>query len=147
MIFFQEFLPSFIRFVGLGVVWAMAFDPFGIVWIYILSYLLPFAVLYARAPIAPHYDARIFSGWDIRYGFQSMVSQVVNKSSRNIILVVLGIVGGAVLTAEYTIASRIAQLINLPKQALSQLQVPRLRSFLKSQCKVVRNVIKMFLGT
>ena len=133
MIFFQEFLPSFVRFTGLGVMWTLGIDPFHIVSIYILSYLIPFAILYAQAPLMPRFDVRVFTLWDVRYALQSMVSQVVNKSSRNIIIVVLGVVGSAALTAEYTIASRIAQLLNLPKQAIAQLQVPRFRNFLKNK--------------
>lgn len=93
---------------------------------YTASYLLPFIILYMRNPVLFLINPRNFTAWDMRYSAQMMVSQFMSKSVSNIVLFLIGIFAPATVVADYALAQKFAQIIQLPKQILSQIQMPRM---------------------
>ena len=133
---YNEIWPAAIRIIGLA---ALGFIPAApqMLWliggVFVASYFLPFAFLYAQTPLPPSLNISIFSRWDLHYGLQSSFGQFINKSTRNLVIVLSGAFAGTTLAADFAIATRFGQLLLIPKNALVQLLTPRIRMHLKNQ--------------
>jgi O-antigen/teichoic acid export membrane protein len=100
---------------------------------YSFSYLSPFIILYLRDPVKLRISPRNFTLWDMRYSAQMMVSQFMSKSVGNIVLFLIGVFAPATVVADYTLAQKFAQIIQIPKQILSQIQMPRMGAQIEKQ--------------
>ena len=88
-------------------------------------------LLFLYQPVKPIMTPTAFTIWDIKYGAQTMVNQVVTKSSRNLATVLIGVLSSATVIAEFSVAVRLMQLLTIPQLALSQLQIPRVGALIK----------------
>ncbi len=123
---YQEFLPGLIRIILLGVL-MMTHAP--IEWIggvYALSYAVPSLVLYLKAPFSPSLSHECFTGWNLRYGIQTSLGQVLNQSTRQLGILLSGFLAGTVIAADFAVATRFGQLLLIPKNAIVQLLTPRM---------------------
>ena len=131
---YNEILPSILRIAALASLGFITHSSHLFTWIgyaFIASYLIPFAALYIQTPLRPSLNWRVFSAWDFKYAAQSGFGQLVNKSTRNLVIVLSGALASTALTADFAIASRFGQLLLIPKNALVQLLTPRIRAHLK----------------
>lgn len=126
MLIFQEILPSILKIVLLGGVWALGLPDIWLGYGFALSFLLPFLVMYGMKPIIPQVRSGSLSWWDLRYSGMISVNQVINKSTRNLLIVFIGFFASAGVIAELVVAMRIAQFLLVPKLMLAQLHVPRM---------------------
>lgn len=145
---YNEILPASLRIAGLAALGFLPVSPLTF-WLigglHIASYLLPFVILYGIAPLPPSLNWAAFSGWDMRYALQSGFGQLINKSTRNLVVVMSGFLASTAVTADFAIATRFGQLLLIPKNALVQLLTPRIRTHLKSGNK--KGLINEFRAT
>jgi|GEM_PF-2599884 len=142
MVLFYEVLPAALKMIGLGAL-IVTMQPGDVLlagwtesqigWVYTISYALPFGILFLMNPITPRLKPGLLSLWDLRYGAQSMLSQFANKSLRHVVLLILGFFASASVVADFALAMRFANFLQLPKLAISQLQVPRMGGYLKDK--------------
>ena len=133
MVVFFEIYPAALRLLLFTAILAMSLSPICIGYAYIASYAVPFIILFAKKPLPLTLNLSQFSLWDISYGFQSMLAQLVNKSIRNLVIFIVGFFVSAGAVAELTLAMRFGQFLQMPKLALAQLQIPRIGAFLKEK--------------
>ncbi len=127
MLMFQEILPAVLKALTLVLIWWFGWPQSWMAHGYTLSLLLPFVGLYFYAPIKPKIDFRgHIDLWDLKYSSMILLSQIVNKSTRNLVTVIIGFYATAAMVAEFVIAMRITQVLLLPKLMLAQLHVPRI---------------------
>ena len=131
---YNEIIPASLRIGGLMAIGFMPHSSNLFTWVgcvFIASYLLPFIALYRQTPLRPSLNWRVFSMWDLKYAAQSGFGQLINKSTRNLVIVLSGALASTALTADFAIAIRFGQLLLIPKNALVQLLTPRIRAHLK----------------
>jgi O-antigen/teichoic acid export membrane protein len=133
MVVFFEIIPMLTRLIGLTVLLLTTFSTGTIAYIFVASYALPFLILYLKKPMQPSVNIKNLELWDITYGAQSMLAQLVNKSIRNIVIFALGFFVTAGAIADFTLAMRLGQFLQMPKLAIAQLQIPRMGQFLKTK--------------
>ena len=145
MVMYFEVWPLFFRLIFLFVILISAAGQKWIPAAYITSYLLPFVILYIRTPVSFRISPRHFTAWDMRYSAQMMISQFMSKSVSNIVLFLIGVFAPATVVADYALAQKFAQIIQLPKQILSQIQMPRMGEQIKK--KQISELLKEFNAT
>lgn len=133
MVIFFEIIPMAVRLIILTAILFMNLPTIWIAHAFTLSYALPFIILYIKKPYQPTVNINALSIWDMRYGAQAMLGQLLNKSIRNIVIFVLGFYVTAGAVADFTLAMRLGQFLQMPKLAIAQLQIPRMGQFLKSK--------------
>lgn len=126
MVMYFEILPLLSRMLFLFVTLVSSAGHAWIPAAYALSYILPFMILYLREPVRLRINPRNFTMWDMRYSAQMMISQFMSKSVGNIVLFLIGVFAPATVVADYALAQKFAQIIQLPRQVLSQIQIPRM---------------------
>jgi O-antigen/teichoic acid export membrane protein len=126
MVMYFEVWPNILRLLFLCVILFTLHDPAWIATAYTFSYVLSFFILYTRDPIPLNANPRAFTWWDMRYSAQMMIGHMMSKSLSNIVVFFLGIFASAAVVADYVLAMKFAQFLNLPKLILSQVQMPRM---------------------
>ncbi|MCC6598977.1 MAG: oligosaccharide flippase family protein [Alphaproteobacteria bacterium] len=130
-VFYQEIFLNFLRAGFIGLIWFYSLPQNLISAAYIASALLPVIILFITAPVWPGLQTRFLTKWDFIYGLKSTAFQVLNQPFRGLDIVVIGAFASAGVVADYSMAVRLAQLLWVPKHAVSQLQVPRMGALLE----------------
>lgn len=126
MVIYFEIWPATLRLLFLSIIFAMTLPAWWIGAAFVVSFLLPFCILYIQHPLKLYISPFNFSAWDMAYGSQNALTQIMTKSVNNLVIVLLGFLASAGTVAEFTVAMRFVQFLQLPKLALAQLQVPRI---------------------
>jgi len=130
LVTYFEILPTAIRIVCFSGL--LLFDvnvDLDVVWlgaVFVASYGLPGVAIAIKARVMPKFYARFWDGWDLSYAAKSMVAQLVNKSTRNLVVFILGFFVSAAAIADLSVAIRFGQFLQMPKLAFIQLQKPRI---------------------
>jgi O-antigen/teichoic acid export membrane protein len=134
-VFYQEIFLNFLRAGFIGLIWFFAWPQELVSEAYIWSAGLPVILLFASAPVWPSLKKNLLTKWDLSYGLKSTAFQVLNQPFRGLDIVVVGAFSSAGIVADYSMAVRLAQLLWVPKHAVSQLQVPRMGALLEKNDK------------
>ncbi len=126
MVMYFDVWPSVLRMIFLGFILILSLTPQWISMAYILSYLVPFLVLFAQNPVSINANPRHFTRQDMAYSFQMMISQFMSRSLSHIVVFILGIFAPAAAAADFTLAMKFSQFLQLPKLVLTQIQMPRM---------------------
>lgn len=125
MVMHFEVWPNIFRLVFLCGILLTTNDPAWIATAYAASYALSFFLLYIRDPV-PLSASFLFTRWDMVYSVQMMAGHMMSKSLSNIVVFFLGIFAPAAIVADYTLAMKFAQFLNLPRLITGQVQMPRM---------------------
>jgi O-antigen/teichoic acid export membrane protein len=134
-VFFQEIFFNFLRTGFIGLIWIFMLPQYWVAQAYIWSALIPVVILFWLTPLWPHFGKLAFTRWDIAYAFKSKAFQILNQPFRGLDIVIVGAFASAATVADYSMAVRLAQLLWVPKHAVSQLQVPRMGALLEKNDK------------
>jgi O-antigen/teichoic acid export membrane protein len=132
MVMYFEVWPNIFRLLFLCVVLLVMKDPAWIATAYAASYALSFFLLYVRDPV-PLNANFLFSRWDMAYSAQMMAGHMMSKSLSNIVIFFLGIFTPAAIVADYTLAMKFAQFLDLPRLIMNQVQMPRMGAQIKNR--------------
>jgi O-antigen/teichoic acid export membrane protein len=102
------------------------FTPESAALIYATSSVLPSLVLLILHPPQLSLVQGVFSRWDISYGGKMSLTKLAAQPARQIDIVFVGFLASSGMTAEYVLASRLAQVLMMSKSFLAQLLVPRI---------------------
>ena len=125
----RDGVPAMLLPVLLAAVWltdGKAFTPELAGLVYGASALLPALALLIMHPPLLFLHRGIFSRWDVFYGAKMSLTQLAAQPARQIDIVLVGFLASAGVTAEYVLASRLAQILMMSKSFLAQLLVPRI---------------------
>jgi O-antigen/teichoic acid export membrane protein len=125
-VFFSEMVPDAFRVLLLAVAWLVAGRELEIAGALALAMLMPTVWLYGLDPVKPRMPMGVFAGWDLRYGLTLMLSRLADQRFQSVNVVLLGALSTAEATADFVVAIRMALLLGVLQQLLSQLQLPRL---------------------
>ncbi len=125
MVMYFEVWPNMIRLLFLCAIFFLIKDPAWIATAYTASYVLSFLFLYVRDP-TPLNARLMFTKWDMIYSARMMAGHMMSKSLGNIVVFILGIFTPAAAVADYALAMKFAQFLNLPRLITGQLQMPRM---------------------
>ncbi len=131
-VFYQETLPNILRCTFLVLAWLFDAHAPGVIAAMLMAQIIPLVLLYVRDPVWPKWRDKAFAKGDVSYGLQNMLTQVVNEPTRSLDLIFLGLIVSASRAADYALAARLSRLLLVPRQALSQLIVPRFGPLLKA---------------
>ncbi|MCE7886072.1 MAG: hypothetical protein DYH13_01010 [Alphaproteobacteria bacterium PRO2] len=132
MVMHFEVWPNIFRLLFLCIVLLVMKDPAWIATAYAASYALSFFLLYLRDPV-PLNANFLFTKWDMAYSAQMMAGHMMSKSLSNIVIFFLGIFTPAAIVADYTLAMKFAQFLDLPRLIMNQVQMPRMGAQIKNQ--------------
>lgn len=133
MLVFQEILPAALKMILLATLWIIKPSPFWIADCFILSFLIPFILLYIWKPVKLRLKG--LSWWDVRYGLNISINQMMSKSTSNMMMVLIGYFADAHAVADFAMALRVSQILLIPKMIFAQLHVPRIGSRLAKDDK------------
>ena len=133
LVTYFEILPMFVRCTCFSVLLFLSFDAIWLGYVFVASYVLPAILLWTKSRVLPSIDVRFWNGWDLSYAAKSMVSQLVNKSTRNLLVFILGFFVSASAIADLSVAIRFGQFLQLPKLAFLQLQKPRIGQWMAKE--------------
>lgn len=139
-LFFQEILLNSLRVLFVGLIWIYALPERMVSLAYIMSASLPVLILFLRAPLWPSFKGLILTRWDLSYVWKIMTFQILNQPFRGVDVLLVGVFSTAGVVADYTMATRLAQLLWIPKHALAQLQIPRMGELLEKKDKALLQV-------
>lgn len=125
MVMYFEVWPNIIRLLFLCAVFFVLKDPAWIATAYTGSYVVSFLLLYVRDPV-PLNARFLFTEWDMAYSARMMAGHMMSKSLGNIVVFFLGVFVPAAAVADYALAMKFAQFLNLPRLITGQLQMPRM---------------------
>lgn len=126
MLVFQEILPAALKMIFLLIIWTAKLP---VLWIadgFILCFLLPFIFLYIWKPIRLHFGLKDLNSWDIRYGLNISINQMMSKSISNLMMLLIGYFADSHAVADFAMAMRVSQILLIPKMIFAQLHVPRI---------------------
>ncbi|MBX2834525.1 MAG: oligosaccharide flippase family protein [Micavibrio sp.] len=135
MMLCRDILPFTLRAVFLFFVWVFTAGNFAaVILAYGLSLVIPLLVLYGSQPLQLKtlIQKSPLNRWDIFYSLKSLAIQIIHRPSQNIDILLLGALAPAEIVAEYALASRLAGLLMMGKDALMPLLNPRMGKFMKS---------------
>jgi O-antigen/teichoic acid export membrane protein len=132
MVMHFEVWPNIFRLIFLCVVLLVMKDPAWIATAYAASYALSFFLLYVRDPV-PLNANFLFTKWDMTYSAQMMAGHMMSKSLNNIVVLFLGMFTPAAVVADYTLAMKFAQFLDLPRLIMNQVQMPRMGAQIKNR--------------
>lgn len=129
--FYQEILLNALRLAFLFLIWLIVLPQDYIAYAYIASAVIPVLILFAQYPLPLSFNkTQNLTLWDAKYVAKISLFQILNQPFRGFDILLVGAFASAGAAADYTMASRLAQLLWIPKHALSQLQVPRMGGLL-----------------
>lgn len=134
-VFFQEIFLNFLRVGFVGGIWIFGLPTTLMSEAFIWSAGLPVIILFCMAPVWPSFRKALLTRWDLAYGLKGAAFQVLNQPFRGLDIVVVGAFASASVVTDYAMAVRLAQLLWVPKHAVSQLQVPRMGALLEKKDK------------
>lgn len=132
MAVYFDVLPSVLLVGGTALVWLAGWSVYAVGWMHSAAFVLPFLILFLKEPVLPPAGWLAFTRWDIGYGFKSMAVYIANQPGLGLDVLFVGQFCDVGTTAEYAMASRFAQVLMLPKMAITQLQIPRMGRFFKA---------------
>lgn len=132
-ILYQEIVLNGLRVLFLAVIWMAALPETFAAWAYILSAIIPVLIVFYKYPVALNFKDMPLTLWDFKYVGKISMFQILNQPFRGLDVLLVGAFASAGAAADYTMATRLAQLLWIPKHAASQLQVPRMGALLDKQ--------------
>lgn len=129
-VFYQEILLNALRVLFLAIIWISGAAIAYIAGAYIISAIIPVVLVFIKYPSWPRVKNLPLTLWDFKYVGKISLFQLLNQPFRGFDVLLVGAFASAGAVADYTMATRLAQLLWIPKHAVSQLQVPRMGALL-----------------
>lgn len=127
---YQEIVLNGFRVGFLALIWGLGLSVGWIAAAYIASAFIPVFLIFIRFPVWPSIKDNPLHLWDFKYVGKISIFQILNQPFRGFDVLLVGWLASAGVAADYTIATRLAQLLWVPKHAAAQLQVPRMGALL-----------------